>query len=731
MIVYDTETCGFHGMCVLIQYKHDNSNIQLYEVWRNSIKDTLNLIQYFMSEDLVGFNLAFDHFHLCKLYTVLSLVPDKSIKPEEIVDEIAELEAYGRNGLCLKPRRSCDVMLHCRKGKYQNTMRRKDIRIKKVPLVAVSEVRDYLEEKIKLDDIYFANRKNKYAPRWAIFDSDEGPEWKDIVLKFRPGGALKILAEHVLGYNVIKYGDLQEPEKPFEVGYAPFATAISNKNNSWWVGKKKTWPGVIDEHIGFWAFNRKARQYALDDVTYTYELWKHLGSPEPGDDDSELACMVGANRWRGYAINKPKLDELEIKVVKDIKAAPRAPNSVKAWLTASMSDEEKNIFEIVSEGSTKKVVLESLADNWEGEVADKAKAVLLSRQSKYKLDLIRKLKTANRFHASAEIIGTLSGRKSGRGGDLNSQGIGREYSIRECFPLALNDMVLCGGDFEAYEVTLAIAAYSDDKLEEAVKSGKKVYTVFGTYAFPHMTYEQIAADKDIYNRSKSGFLAMIYGGEAYTLKTRLNVDEESAQQTYNNFIKAFPKTGEGRQKIFDMFCAVKQPKGIGTAVEWHEPKDCIETMLGFPRYFTLENKICKALFKLAQSPPKEWKDYTGVIIRRDREQTISGSIQSALYASAFALQSSNMRAAGNHIIQGTGAQICKNLERKLWDIQPTGIHKWQVQPLNEHDEVMCPCVPDKINEVKETVKEVIKSFKDRVPLLSIDWHNNMESWAEK
>lgn len=740
MIVYDTETCGLHGMCVLIQYQYNDEPIQLYNVWEEPIEKTLKLIEWFMSEDNIGFNLAYDHFHLCKLYTVLSLVPDPETCPEEIINEIAELEPYGRDGLCLKPKRACDIMLHCRKGKYQNTMQRKDIKIKKVHVSVAWEVRDYLEETIKLDDIYFANRKNTFAPRWAVFDSDEGSEWKDIVLKFKPSGALKTLAVHALGYDkVIEYQDLTSPQLPLEVGYAPFAKAISSKEGGWKTKIRRgsgfkigyTWPYHIQRHIDYWYNNPKARQYASDDVKYTRELWEHLGSPESGDDDSELACMVGANRWRGYKVDFKKLAKLEEKILKDLEEIPRAPNAVRDWLMLGMTNDEKEMFDLITEGSTKKVILEDLSQTWEGEVGRKAGLVLRARQGKYHLDLINKLKAAGRFHVSAEVIGALSGRKSGRGGDLNSQGIARQKEIRECFTLALPDMILCGGDFEAFEVTLAIAVYCDKKLEEDVKSGKKIHALFGEHVYPDMTYEQILEDKEKYTRSKSAVFAMIYGGEAYTLKNRLGVSMEAAEEAYQSFLKEYPDVGKGRKKIFDMFCSMRQPNGVGTKIFWKEPRNYIETLFGFRRYFTLENQICKALFNLAQKPPDKWNSFKGSVQRRDRQQTVLGAIQSALYAAAFTLQAANMRAAGNHIIQGSGAQITKRLERNIWDMQPHGVNKWLVQPMNEHDEIMCPCVYLRVSDLNEIVKNTVKSFTDKVSLLAIDWHNDMESWAEK
>jgi hypothetical protein len=768
-LVYDTETVGLHGLAVLIQYQYNNDPIHLYSVWTEQVIDTLKLIEWMMEQDNIGFNLAFDQFHLSKLYTIWSLLPPHEY-PEDIIDEIAEKEPLGRDGFCIKPRRACDVMLWARKTKYQNTMRRKDIKIKKVHRSVAWEVRDHLEKTIKLDDIYFANRKDQFAPRWGVFDSEEGAEWKNIVLKFKPSGALKTLAIYALGYDVsevLRFGDLDGPEKPIEVGYAPFATALSDASRGWkgkirkGSGWKKgyAWPALVHRHISHWLNLRVARDYAIDDVKYTRELWQHLGSPEPGDDDSELACKEGANRWRGYSIDFDKLNKLEKKVLEEIEA-PKAPEAVKYYLKEVMSDEEKEMFELVTEGSTKKTVLEELS-TWEiyckycdgrgyywshsvykitctkcngtgkiqSHVAERANECLIARQAKYRLDMINKLKTAGRFHAAAEIIGTLSGRKAGRGGDFNSQGISRLKEIRECFTLAHKDMVLCGGDFEAFEVTIAIATYHDDKMAQVVQSGKKIHAIFGTHFYPDMSYDEVLNDQEKYTRSKSGLFALIYFGEAYTLKNRLGIAIEDAEEGYQSFMEQFPQTAEGRKRVIEMFQSMKQPGGIGSKVIWNDPAEKIETLFGHPRYFTLENQIAKTLFELANK--QMFTEYKEKVTRRDREQTISGAIQSALYAAAFAIQGSNTRAGGNHVIQGSGAQITKRLERNIWDMQPSGIHPWVVQPMNQHDEVMVPCVPHAIPQLDRIIDDTIEHYKPHVPLIAIDWHNNLNSWADK
>ena len=74
MVTIDTETCGFHGPIVLLQHAEGlDGEIHLHEVWRTAIKDTLALIEELVKHTIIGFNLTFDWFHICQLYTTLKV----------------------------------------------------------------------------------------------------------------------------------------------------------------------------------------------------------------------------------------------------------------------------------------------------------------------------------------------------------------------------------------------------------------------------------------------------------------------------------------------------------------------------------------------------------------------------------------------------------------------------------------------------------------------------------
>jgi hypothetical protein len=791
MIYFDTETCGLHGPTVLLQYAEDEGDIILWNIWEERAADTLELIEYIVYHEggVCGFNLAFDWFHLCQTYTTLNLLPDQRAYPIDIINEYAKCEKYAWFGHCLKPVTAHDVMLFARKGPYQSTMNRKDIKIKKFPTALAFKLAKELDERIPLKDVYFARKQNP-AIRWQVVDiydefGDLIIDFKDIVLRFAPSSALKALYEDVFNIKATHFWEVALPKaaQPKEFGYAPYAYAVGSPDD--W---NHAWPEVITTHTSHWYYNRIAREYANDDVKMTRELYHYFGDQEPGDNDSLLACLVGAVRWHGFALNLDKikaLQERNLGVLSQYKFNGDAPASCRAYLEQAMDETERLALIVDGSITTKAVVLEEIAKWTDHEVheacggmgcnscteglidtdkphlaAERAQEILDARHSIKENQLFDKLLTAGRFFPSFNVIGTKSTRMSGADG-LNPQGIKRATQVRECFTLADKSQILCGGDYEAQEVSIMDAAYMDPVLHEELQQTEvcrkcrgtnskckeckgtgvtklKIHALWGMIFFPGLTYAEIIESKgaanpwkDYYTRCKNGVFALCYFGEDYTLMNRVGLGKEEAANSYDRIWKKYKVMGVKRKKVVDMFCSMRQPGGIGTKVEWHEPADYIESMLGFRRYFTLENNICKALFDLAQKPPKEWKNIKIKVRRRDRDQTASGAIQSALFAAAFALQAQNMRAAGNHIIQSTGADITKQHQCKIWAIQPIGINNWRVAPINIHDEIMTVTHTAYAGQLIEIKDEVIKELQPIIPLIAIDWQNNIASWADK
>ncbi len=455
-----------------------------------------------------------------------------------------------------------------------------------------------------------------------------------------------------------------------------------------------------------------------------------MDMPESGDVDSELACMVGLVRWRGFEIDINNLKKLREEEKIKLEGTPTAPNAVKKWLEESMSSTEK----IVLNNGTKEEVLKEIADWTENKQAsERARAVIDSRHAAKEIELYDKLIKAGKFHASFRVIGALSSRMSGSD-DLNPEGIRATKKVRSNVTLSKPGYILCGGDFKAFEVSIAASVYNDKNLNSEIESGRSPHGLFALEIYPDMSYEEILAtaktENDKYNDGKTSFFRLMYGGGWEGMSEKLNIGPEIAEKAFNSFLRKFPGVKIFQDSIHDRYAPLKQPGGLGTAVIWGDPEDAVDNGLGFKRYFTVENKICKALFDIANKPPKNWSYFKGRVQRRDRQQTMGGAAQTALYAGAFNIQAKNLRAAANHMIQSCGADLTKRLQHKIWSVQPVGVHKWLVQNMNIHDEVLAVLDPSVIEEVSDTVTNFIKEYRSVVPLLDMEWKIGRPSWAE-
>jgi hypothetical protein len=626
------------------------------------------------------------------------------------------------------------------------------------------------------------------------------PNFKDVTLKFKPARGLKYLAEHCLGldpeFHSFKDVYPERPAKLFELGYAPIALAVSSADDDWKVWDKNgklrgyAWPAFIHLDIDHWRENEEARRYARDDVVYTRLLDEYFGFPEAGDNDSVLSCMVAAVRWHGFVVSLDEVTQLLRKSREVLEASPvniNKPAQVKRYIREVMDESEATLID----KSTKKANLEKIradyvvdpdGDDFDAELggelcvrcfgegqessegcaaewdakcprcegrgflpagptlaSQRADEILKCKVAAKEVELYTKLLKAGRFHAAFKVIGTLSSRMAG-GEGLNAQGIKGSEEVRSAFPLKWDGMVLCGGDFDGFEVTIADAVFGDEKLRQNLLDGVSIHTMMAEKIYPDKTREQIKASKgfgdggdiDMYTRGKQAVFATLYGGDANTINKKLSIPKKIAEAAFDAFQEEYPGIKKTREEIAQSFAALEQHGEVGTGhISYKEPADYIETFLGFRRYFSLENKIARALYDLAHNTPKSWRKLQWKVVRRDREQTPAGAISSALYGAAFQIQASTIRAANNHLIQSPGAMITKQLQRNIWDIQPSGVSEWRVAPMNVHDEVLSVTHPDYVDAVTDATVKTVESYRDQVPLIGMSWVKSMLNWAGK
>jgi hypothetical protein len=796
-IFLDTETCGLHGPIVLLQYAEEDGPIRLYEPWHNPVERTLELMEWIASNHVIGFNLKFDWFHFQQMYTTLTLYcSEYHTETDELdIERYANLEPQARDLGCLKPAAATDIMIHAQKSEFQSLMDRKDILIRRVPVQLAYELAAELNRRIPFDPIYFDRRKDKTLPVWQVQDSRD-VKFKNVVCRFKPSSRLKALAKAALGLKddpiLLRQIAMEDWKYPIEFGYAPFAKAVDKyvKIFGSWDGKNKkyfkspwyhTWPDCIEDHMGYWRFYDRARQYASDDVHYTRELYKYFAEPVGDDDDSVLACLVGSVRWKGFKVDLNGIYELRDEAIATKGKIPTSQNAVLRYIADACNPTEKLGLPTSSNKKHLEELLKWKKDcEWcvgegcnlcvEHTAAKRAREVLDARHAEKQIMLWNKILVAGRLHVSLKITGTKSNRMSGDD-DLNVQAVNKVKFVRRQFPLAYPPYKLCGGDFDAFEVAIAVAIYNDSKLYgelqkdiecpmcdgtgkntgrnkpknkdseicdncEGTKIEKqKIHAIFGTFIYPNESYAGIRRSAgtliDRYTISKSGLFTWLFAGTEKSFEERLGIPKEQAKAGLKAFNEFFPNVGAVRNKTMEDFSPLYQPEGIGTKITWREPKTYMSTLLGFKRYFSLENQVLAGLFELAQNPPEHWKKIMGTVARRDLFQTVTGATQSALYGAAFALQGNVARSAINHPIQGTGAQITKRVEREIWDIQPAGYHPWRVIPLNIHDEIMAPVHPDFVTQVEQIVNQSVSRLAPLIPLLRFEWKKGLITWADK
>lgn len=744
MIFFDTESKGLVGPLSTIQWKRDDGPTFVHLVWDEPVRETLKLIEKMLDDALCGFHVSHDAFQICKGYNIMRLL-DPSRPPTKSGWISVQREAV--RGPCLKPKSVLDLMLFAMRGPLQSTMERDDIRIKKVPAALAQFLAEELQRRIQLPGIYFHYRNGGY--QWQVIPLEDKPGFCDVVLRWGASRGLKPIGQHVLGLQVLEY-EMPSQFRPKEDLWNPFSDG---------------WLPHSDYHDAYWRVDPRARQYAKEDVEkLTYGLWLHFGRPEAGDTDSILAWLIGASRWRGFALDLELLKEIRDEAHKAKEAFPRAPKPVLHGLHERCSETERmNITDTCAE-TLSQIAGSREGGTWMGGWGENhpatlwARGVTTARSKDKEEDMAEKLIEVQSFHPDSKVIGALSGRMSGAGG-INMHGIPgaqKGSRMRQAFILAdgpqwldgdgeqflvadrgwtmwehaqrdLDGELLDAGDFDSFEVAIAAAVYDDPNLTADLQSGKKIHAIYGSIML-ELEYSVVKNNKGLYNDSKRAFLGRLYGAQDPKVSKVLNRPLEQIQRNEKKLAGRYPGIGRARQSTADRFCSMRQLTERGR-VEWHEPAEFEESLFGFRRYFTLENDICRAIYELAQNPPGDLRLEHLVERTKGRAQTAGGALQSALFACAFGIQASAMRQAANHRIQSTGAWITKELQRALWDLQPVGIHSWQVRPMQVHDEIQCPRHPSL--DLRPTVAGVVERFRQRIPLLRMDWMQGLRSWAEK
>ena len=550
------------------------------------------------------------------------------------------------------------------------------------------------------------------------------------------------------------------------------------------------WPGVIEKHIEHWATRADAREYANDDIVYTRALDKHFGCPPPGTTTRRWPAWSPSSAGMASRSTRPAWGNCS---PRPRRWSPRPvninkPGEVRAYITAAMDATEA----IVLEESTKKANLEAISKTGRSQAgalrplrrhaglrplrrhrrpaAGQAsgrrsgpRTILDVKIAAKEVELYKKLLLAGKFHASFVVIGTLSSRMAGADG-LNPQGIKHAKDVRQMFPLFWEDMILCGGDFDSFEVTIADAVYNDPALRKDLitkgpcpkcggtgmdkKTGKpcgeceitgmtpqKLHALFGM-ALSGLTTPRSSLrrtrENDWYDKGKRGVFALVYGGDWNTLVQKLGVTEERAKRAYADFVKRYPGIGKARNKTFDAFCSMRQPAGIGSAVVWADARRVHRNLPGLPPLLHPGKQNLQGPLRPGPQPAEALAALQGQgRAPRPRADGRRGRGQSPSTGPRSRCRPPTCGRRPTTRFRVPGAEITKSVQRQLWDLQPAGIHPLRLAPLNVHDELMVVAMPEFVTDITASVREVVEVFRGQVPLIGMTWFEGMDNWAEK
>lgn len=774
------------GPMVVFQWSDGPSDpVKLHHVWKLPARDTITLMEETADRGVEGWNLVFDWYHVQKLHSMLSCMTARELRECPKIGRMREVERQAVFGRCLKPRHIRDYYLHATRGPFQTLMERRPIRIRRVPGVIAPDLVQELDRRLQFDAIYFARKKE--GQKWRIDECADAPGFVDLKLSFGASRTLKALHRHLFG------SDPKTLPLPQEM--CPVQERKGSKDKMEWYpysdGRPGTWPEFVEAQVDYWSTNEEALKYAADDVTMVQDLVNPLGSPEPDDTDSVLAGAVACVRYRGFAVD---LEKAQVQYDKARIVEASIPSldwrPIKRELHRRCLDE----MERMGITSTKDEVLEVLAKWTTAEglvhpVAEFSRQVRAAREARFTAGWLRKLLKVGRFHPAFNVHGALTRRMSG-GGGFNPQNVSKAPELRGIFTLHDTDLtanqyvgfvgklgvlsgklmislagvvdravkacwVLQGGDFEGFETALAIAAWQDKVLEDIVKSGAKAYHVLGSFLYddilgdgdsdkafieiqrdcreghPDVGGEHCKCNKIAYgDRAKNCFYAYIYGALEMKVAQTGGVSVEKAAEALNRMAEKCHGLRAARQLIYEKLTCITQDQEHG-AFRWVEPDPMVENMLGYVRDFTQEVQIIKVLWELSGALPADWKDLKQKVVRKDRQQTVSGATMSALFGAAKGIEARMKRQAGNCIMQSTGATICKEVQVELWKLQPVGVAFWCIQPMNVHDELESGATPFVADKTKPIVDALVLSYANLVPLISMEWKPNIENWSQK
>lgn len=705
MIFFDTESIGFYGQTMLLQFTRGD-DIILHHVFKHKVSETIEVIEEIVYSDVViGFNLTHDFYHLTRLYNMCRMIENKIPNRFDfaaIDKQYKSNPSLHKDDYCLKPIKSIDLLVVSRRTEFQELLRKDPIIISKLYKKGGIPNEYELLNHLGIPPIY--------QPRIVIKDNED-PEFSDLHIEIKPDRGLKALAKHVLKLDTTELKTFMPKQPRNEKSYDPHSLA---------------WMEHFTDYEMFWDIEQ-ALNYARNDVVFTHELYNYFDTKniEESSRDSMLSALLGSAFFTGYHVDKDKcalLNKEDEEVLSKATYNFKSPKQVREnLLSCCNSPIEKAILCSTGKKILEKVVLTSKNETLKNEVIK----ILALRKADMRHRITERLLDVGRLYCRFNVSGTSTNRMSGgdnstrvKRDSINPQGIGRG-ELRKMFLFADEGKKLSLGDFDSFEVSIFAGIVDDPKLNEDLQSGKKFHALWGALLY-EKTYEEVVKDKILYNKSKTSFFALLYGAFEDKVSDVTGVPVEQICKAIVQFRLLYPNIKKHEERVREDFTCIKN---------WNfypVKKEYAETILGFRRYFKFDYSIIQRLLSFYPEFDDRIK-----IKRRAKEQSLALSFNSAKFGTINSIQQGIIRQIGNFLIQSVGGELTKDLQLALYDFQPTGINRNHVSVFNVHDELIC--VHDDIlsDKIASRVKEFILENRKHVPLLDMGWQEQVSNWGDK
>lgn len=505
--------------------------------------------------------------------------------------------------------------------------------------------------------------------------------------------------------------------------------------------------------------------YARRDIEYLFFLDKFFKFPAQTDDDV-CSEIVAFTRFRGFEIDAAGLEEYKKGLEGELEKIEKFFPGVKLLSPKERKKYLNSKFNLRLKGTGKKS-LEKLkrdlkfAINSSDLFVATEMSTAVNAQSAQILKEVEKIEKYNglyqrktqakrlleagKFYPDFVVIGTQSGRMAGKGG-INTQGIDRgKEGIRKYIKLSQ------GGDFDSLELNLAAYLYDDKMMQDDLcqidmhlNTGLILINSFLPLSYAeakkikenkgHPLHEKVKA---VRQAGKTINFSMLYFCSDQRVQQILEENEIEggvflASEIRKKFLERYVGISLFSKKAEKKFCTLNPDSWFSCRADVDKMATRVENCFGYTRNFEFEKLLCQlfvsdeGIERTAQKECERLKIEEEKIVRKKEkgEQLIFRSILSARLGAILNIQSAVFRAAGNHIVQSSGAQMTKKLMGAIWK-------RKKVALMNVHDEVnISPEYSDEYEEIKKIVEEFLESQRSLIPTLSMSW-DKMSVWADK